>query len=90
MKRPPPRISVVIPARNEAAMIASTVGSVLRARDHYHKTRRDGAAISAVGFTDRLVKRQMVQVINVAAIVTTLVARRVLAAHELREKARVR
>ena len=40
----PPRISVVIPARNEAALIASTVGSVLRARDRYCETaqRRGG------------------------------------------------
>ena len=48
MKRPPPRISVVIPARNEAAMIASTVGSVLRARDRYRETRRDGATVEVI------------------------------------------
>ena len=48
MKRPPPRISVVIPARNEAALIASTVGSVLRARDRYRETRRDGGAVEVI------------------------------------------
>ncbi len=48
MKRPPPRISVVIPARNEAALIASTVGSVLRASDRYRETRRDGAAVEVI------------------------------------------
>ena len=48
MKRPPPRISVVIPARNEAALIASTVKSVLRARDRYRETRRDGAAVEVI------------------------------------------
>ena len=39
---------MVIPARNEAAPIASTVGSVLRARDHYCKTRRDAGAIEII------------------------------------------
>ncbi len=48
MKRPVPRISVVIPARNEAALIASTVGSVLRARDRYCETRRDGGAVEVI------------------------------------------
>ncbi len=48
MKQPPPRISVVIPARNEAALIASTVGSVLRARDCYRATRRDGGAVEVI------------------------------------------
>ncbi len=48
MKRPPPLISVVIPARNEAVLIASTVGSVLRARDRYRETRCDGAAVEVI------------------------------------------
>jgi glycosyltransferase involved in cell wall biosynthesis len=48
MNRPPPRISVVIPARNEAALIGSTVGSVLRARDRYREARRDGGAVEVI------------------------------------------
>src|SRR4051812_578401 len=48
MKRPRPRISVVIPARNEAALIAATVGSVLRARDRYREARRDGGAVEVI------------------------------------------
>jgi glycosyltransferase involved in cell wall biosynthesis len=48
MKRPPPRISVVIPARNEAALIGATVGSVLRARDRYREVRRDGGAVEVI------------------------------------------
>jgi hypothetical protein len=42
MMRPAPCISVIIPARNEAALIVSTVGSVLKARDHYREARGDG------------------------------------------------
>jgi hypothetical protein len=45
MKQDPPQISVIIPARNEAALIASTVASVLRARDRYLEASRDGAAV---------------------------------------------
>jgi glycosyltransferase involved in cell wall biosynthesis len=46
---PRPDISVVIPARNEAALIESTVGSVLHARDHYYsKTCNDGAAVEVI------------------------------------------
>ncbi|SIO65118.1 Glycosyltransferase involved in cell wall bisynthesis [Singulisphaera sp. GP187] len=48
MKRPPPLISVVIPARNEAALIASTVGSVLRARDRYREVCCDGGAVEVI------------------------------------------
>jgi SAM-dependent methyltransferase len=48
MRRLPHRISVVIPARNEAALITSTVASVLRARDHYRKARRDGGAVEII------------------------------------------
>jgi glycosyltransferase involved in cell wall biosynthesis len=48
MKQTPPRISVVIPARNEAALIASTVWSVLRARDRYREACRDGVAVEVI------------------------------------------
>jgi glycosyltransferase involved in cell wall biosynthesis len=48
VKRPALRISVVIPARNEAALIASTVGSVLQARDRYCETQRDGGAVEVI------------------------------------------
>ena len=39
---------MVIPARNEAALIASTVESVIRARDHYREARRDGGAVEVI------------------------------------------
>ena len=48
MTQAPPRISVIIPARNEAALIAATVGSVLRARDRYREARRDGGAVEVI------------------------------------------
>jgi hypothetical protein len=48
MKQPLPRISVVIPARNEAALIGLTVESVLQARDHFYATRRDGATVEII------------------------------------------
>jgi glycosyltransferase involved in cell wall biosynthesis len=48
MKQTPPRISVVIPARNEEALITSTVGSVLRARDRYREACRDGGAVEVI------------------------------------------
>ena len=41
MTQAPPRISVVIPARNEAALIGTTVASVLRARDRYREACRE-------------------------------------------------
>lgn len=42
------RISVVIPARNEAALIASTVDSVIRSRDRYHEARGDGGTVEVI------------------------------------------
>jgi glycosyltransferase involved in cell wall biosynthesis len=48
MKQAPPRISVIIPARNEAALIASTVASVLRASDRYREVCRDGVAVEVI------------------------------------------
>ena len=48
MNWPPPRISVIIPARNEAALIGATVGSVLRARDRYREARRDGGSVEVI------------------------------------------
>ena len=48
MKRPPPRISVIIPARNEAALIGATVGSVIRARDRDQEARREGGAVEII------------------------------------------
>jgi glycosyltransferase involved in cell wall biosynthesis len=48
MKQNLPRISVVIPARNEAALISSTVASVIRARDRYHEACRDRAGVEII------------------------------------------
>ena len=48
MKLAPPRISVIIPARNEAALIAATVGSVLRARDRHREVRPDGGTVEVI------------------------------------------
>src|SRR4051812_36318162 len=48
MTRPPLRISVVIPARNEAALIGATVGSVLRASDCYRNGRHDGGTVEVI------------------------------------------
>ncbi len=48
MKHAAPRISVIIPARNEAALIASTVESVLRAREFYCEACRDSVAVEVI------------------------------------------
>jgi glycosyltransferase involved in cell wall biosynthesis len=48
MKRDAPRITVIIPARNEAALIESTVASVLRARDCYSEACRDGMGVEII------------------------------------------
>jgi glycosyltransferase involved in cell wall biosynthesis/SAM-dependent methyltransferase len=48
MELAPPRISVIIPARNEAVLIAATVGSVLRARDRYREAHPFGGTVEVI------------------------------------------
>lgn len=72
MKRPLPWISVVIPARNEAALIASTVGSVLRARDRYREAGTGAVEVIVVdnasddGTADALVRHTAEDDVQVA------------------------
>src|SRR4030095_15683239 len=58
--------------------------------DHHqtldHPTCGNWSAMSAVGLTDRLVQRQMVHLVDVPAIVTTLIARCVVPTQELRKE----
>ncbi len=48
MNQARPRISVIIPARNEAALIGSTVRSVLRARDRFREMRCHGEVVEVI------------------------------------------
>ncbi|MFO0909078.1 MAG: glycosyltransferase [Isosphaeraceae bacterium] len=48
MKTDVPRISVIIPARNEVALIGSTVASVLRARERFRDVWGDAARVEVI------------------------------------------